>query len=148
MNSSSFLKRSLDFPPIFVRLLARHRHRHPMSTAEIARKAGLLEGRVHEMSLATSWDHFTFGEMKAFMCACDVNFDSADSMSRVYSYLIDGKPNFSYLMRHQDWKKFYLPLLTKWRNSYPLKLADQPYWIPIRGIMDRIPHLHKGFKKL
>ena len=142
--NSGFFQRADDFKPILVRLLARHKNGPPATDAELAEKSGLQLQTIYDTSWSEKWCKLNV--MQAFIAACEVNFESARQMSRVYFYLRN-KPNFEYLRHHADWKKRWLPMLIQWRNCYPIKLADEPHWKPLRDLLTRLNHLHKGYKK-
>lgn len=142
--NSGFFQRADDFKPILVRLLARRKHGPPLTTLEIAMKAGRLPAIIEKISWSSDWDDIQ--TMKLFVDACEVNFESARQMNRVYYYLRN-KPNFEYLRTHKEWKTRWLPMMIQWRNCYPLKLADDPKWKPLRDLLTRLNHLHKEYKK-
>lgn len=143
--NNGFFQRASDFKPILVRLLARRKHGPPMTNAEIVEKSGLAPNMVTVLSTDTEW-RTSMPCMKSFLLACDVNFESARSMNRVYYYLRN-TPSFEYLRTHQEWKSRWLPMMIQWRNCYPLKLGDEPRWKPLRDVLSRLNHLHKEYKK-
>lgn len=143
--NSGFFQRADDFKPILVRLLARRKHGPPLTNAEIVERSGLDANAVTVLSTDTKW-RTSMAMMQSFLSACEVNFESARQMNRVYYYLRN-KPNFEYLRTHKEWKTRWLPMMIQWRNCYPLKLADDPKWKPLRDLLTRLNHLHKEYKK-
>jgi hypothetical protein len=143
--NTGFFKRAEAFKPIFVRLLARHKNGPPMTDDEISSKSGLPLQSIYDISWADEW-RTNLIHMQCFIQACEVNFESARQMNRVYYYLRN-KPNFEYLRKHPEWKKKWLPMMMKWRNLYPLKLEEEPEWKPIRDLLTRLSVMHKHYKK-
>lgn len=143
--NSGFFQRASDFRPTIVRLLARHKNGPPMTDEEIAERSGLLPAQVNDIAWSPEW-RTSLPAMQSFLHACEVNFESARQMNRVYYYLRN-KPQFEYLMRHPDWKRRWLPMMIQWRNYYPLKLEESPHWKPLRDLLTRLTHMHKGYKK-
>jgi hypothetical protein len=145
--NTGFFQRTEDFRPILVRLLARRKNGPPVTADELSNRSGLPLQKIQDISWAPGWEEITVSDMKSFIVACEVNFESARSMSRVYTYL-QSKPEFEYLRVHQNWKSVWLPMLARWRNSYPMKLDDgAPHWKPIRDLLTRINHLHKSYER-
>lgn len=111
-----FYARVDSFPPILCRLLAR-RNCKPLTTAEIASKAGLYQFVVETLSQKTSWDEVDVVTMRRFTKVCGVDFDDAKCMRRVEDYL-RSRPSFQYLRCAPNWKDYYLPMLLSWRKHY------------------------------
>lgn len=116
-------KRLRQFPPLVVRLLARHPGRRGsqqrvMTDAEIARrsKGKLAEAHVACLSRATSWDDIPVGQMIAFTKACGVDFDSRRAMMVHTKYLRRNikqnlGPAFAYLRKDDQWESRWKPMI-------------------------------------
>lgn len=71
------MKRSIDsllreFPPCLCRMLAKHGHCAP-SNRDLATRSHLTRDRINDISLLTTWDTVTVGEMQEFMRLCGVD---------------------------------------------------------------------------
>ena len=127
---TNFLVRANRFPPIFVRLLARHHPwGKPITTIEIADRSGLSPARVDAISQCTDWRGIDILEMSAFTKACECDLFSRRDMKRIQNYLQGAKtnghrspPSFAYLKKDPDWLPYYRPLLQRYRESLKMKL--------------------------
>lgn len=100
-------------PPLLVRLLARHRYAQPLLTSEIADRSGLDPYTVGHISMLLSWDAVPFGQMQAFLKACNADFDDEKQMRRVKAYL--RLPNrFGYLKKSEEWPTILQPLVQRY----------------------------------
>lgn len=107
------------FPPVLVRLLARHRGGPPFTTQEIAERSGgvLSDYDVVAISHALSWDAIPFKQMRAFLHACDCDFCSRESMNRKSVYL-KTPHKFRYLRRSPEWATVLQPLARRFREEF------------------------------
>lgn len=65
-----------EFPPFMVRILARKRsgtRRAPLTASEIASASGRTIRWVNRVSKLDAWDDLSYGEMKAFASACQMD---------------------------------------------------------------------------
>ncbi len=74
------------FPPVVLRLFARHKFGPPLTSREIAERAGLSEYKVVAISSLTSWDEVSVHDMRAFLQGCGIDFGWR-TMNRINSYL-------------------------------------------------------------
>ncbi len=115
---NSFWSVAKKLPPCLVRLLARHKNGPPLTTREIVeRSQGLLDSyQVSVISQAISWDYIPFGQMRAFLLACDVDFCDRTEMNRKLVYLkIQHK--FAYLRKSPEWETVLKPLAIQFREQ-------------------------------
>lgn len=75
------------FPPIAVRLLARHRCGLMFSDAEVAAGSGLSVVMVRLIGQGQSWRGVDMPTMRAFLIGCEFDFESRKNMQRVTNYL-------------------------------------------------------------
>lgn len=113
----TFWERASNFPPVLVRLLA-HQRGKPLTTEQIAAKAGMTTLMVEALSQSTDWQGVSPSEMQRFTSACGMDFCDPKAMRRVDDYLRK-KPTFLYLRASPEWASYYEPLLKLWRRSYP-----------------------------
>lgn len=108
------------FPPIVCRLLARKRDKArgivPLTTAEIAQRAGLSVSTVASLAPLLSWDTVPATQAIAFAKGCGINLDDRDSLRHHSAYMkrLKGAPR--YLMRSPDWATVYAPLIQIWAD--------------------------------
>lgn len=117
----TFWDRLREFSPIVCRLLARHPHGPPLSDKEIALRSGLTHLTVVVLSDELSWDGVKVATMRAFIQACNLDFEDKRQMRRVEAYLRalkSGKINkkFAYLERSPDYESYYLPLRARYEE--------------------------------
>jgi hypothetical protein len=107
-----------EFPPIFVRLLARERILNSngktsavrvLSDEEIAINSGMDINRIKEVSQQYDWDEVEVGEARQFCLGC--NFDLFDWKVRNQAYALATNGSFAYLRSSPDWKNRYKPML-------------------------------------
>lgn len=107
-----------EFPPIFVRLLARERILNEngktsavrvLSDEEIAINSELDIDKVKLLSERHNWDDIEVGEAKRFCQGC--NFDLFDWQVRNSAYALASNGSFAYLRSSPDWVKKYKPML-------------------------------------
>jgi hypothetical protein len=124
---NSFWKVAEKYPPILVRLLARHKNGPPLSTSEIVNRCA-AEGWpmssyiVGMISSATTWDNIPFGEMRVFLSACDMDFCDRDDMNRKAAYLRSVKHRFGYLSQSPEFLTVLRPLALRYREHIKAKL--------------------------
>lgn len=150
----TFFERTLCFPPILCRLLARHKGGKPLTAAEIAERSGEMPNVCHllcvsevvSISRATCWKGIGVNEMFAFLRGCGLMFDDTKAMRRVDDYL-SKKPTLHYLVQSAEygWDNYYKPLLMRWRNAYPYNIgpADMPHK-HLRQLLNRLTPLHES----
>ena len=120
------------FSPILCRLLARQRYGAPLTTGELARKAGLPEWEINSLSHATSWDGIPFEKVRTFATACGIDPMNGRQVRRATTYLAK-KPTFKYLKQSPLWKTLYLPLLLRWHAALaPAAKPCKPPTMPTR----------------
>ncbi len=114
----TFWKAFREYPPYYVRLLAKSQGNGPheaRSDAEIAIASGLPINRVREISRMEQWDTVTYAELLAFTAACSFDPTSSDDRRREkeYSYVCKkrGSMPFQYLRKHPKWHSEFLPLV-------------------------------------
>lgn len=61
-----------------------------MTDEEIAARSGLSVSRVQEIYWSRTWDDITVGEVRKFMLACGVDFDSHQRMKTLSNALRPG----------------------------------------------------------
>lgn len=113
----SFADKLNNFPPIFVRLLARNGRSgngcRPLTTAHISARSGLPPALVEGLSLTTSWQAVPCCQMLAFTAGCGLPLDHPRTVKRTLDYLRH-QPNFDYLYHHPQWRTYYRPMLLTW----------------------------------
>lgn len=117
------------FTPILVRLLARHPRGHPLTTAEIADRSGLLPMQVETLSWATSWDGVDLPTFRSFTQACNLDILNAVQAKRNEAYLngqtVNGvrqPPQFLYLKRDKNWETYYKPMMARYIESVRIRI--------------------------
>lgn len=149
----TYLDRIQNFPPILLRLLARHRYGKPLTTDEIVERSGTMPDvcnllsapEVEAISKSTNWKGIGVHECLSFQRGCGIQFDDAKAMHRVNDYLKKlpkMKLPFEYLRLSPQWKSYYIPLIVSWRRSYPSDLSNHTHLRP------HILALLKRFNKL
>lgn len=104
-----------QFPPYYVRMLAKIGHATALSDADIAIASGLDINRVRQIKCLTSWDGVSVGELLRFSTAC--NFDPTRSKDRLRAHNYERvclKRNvipFLYLRKSPKWESELLPVL-------------------------------------
>lgn len=109
------------FPPILIRLLARHPRGRPLSTAEISERSGLSPVQVEAISQSVTWDGIDIPTARKFLCACQIDLMNPAQMKRVTVYM-RGKVTsrgriptpYRYLKTSPDWERYYRPLRDRW----------------------------------
>lgn len=96
--------RKIDrYPPVLVRLLARHPDGTAMSDQEIASPA-LPMAEVKRLSYLDSWEDVPVSLLYRFVSACGVDFADPKRMKNLNRYLKN--PKFEHLKRHTQWPEF------------------------------------------
>jgi hypothetical protein len=119
---NSFWSIAEKYPPILVRLLARHKNGPPLTTAEIAECAQMKGYVINIISQELSWDCVEFGAMRAFLFACDMDFCDRDDMNRKTAYLRSVKHRFGYLSQSPEFLTVLRPLALRYREHIKSKL--------------------------
>ncbi len=135
----TFFERSQSFPPILVRLLARHKGGRPLTEKEIA--FGIDRNHfVWWYSQHTDWKLINLPDALEFMRGCQIDFCNTAQMRRVDDYLRK-EPNLEYLRKSPEWDNYYKPLLIRWRSSYPT-IPDNIHK-PVRDLLVRLTPILK-----
>jgi hypothetical protein len=118
-----------EFPPIFVRLLAREKIRNKngktsairvLSDEEIAINSGMDLQDIREISIMHNWLDISVGEAKSFCLGC--NFYLFDWQVRNGAYALASNGSFAYLRSSPDWLKKYKPMLMAFFNAQAEKV--------------------------
>ena len=72
-KETTFWEALRQFPPYYIRMLAKNGRATALSDSEIAIASGIEINRVRQIKCLTTWDDVTVGEMLRFTTAC--NFD-------------------------------------------------------------------------
>ena len=91
------------YPPVLVRLLARHPNGEAMSDTEIVSE-GLTLADVKRLSYLPSWDDVPVVLLYRFVTRCGVDFANPDRMKVLNRYLKNAR--FEHLRRHKMWPEF------------------------------------------
>lgn len=126
-----------NFPPVLVRLLARHRYGRPFSGDEIAETSDLILPHVQTYSWHTHWSHIGVTDALKFMDGCGLGIDDHQAWRRTVGYL-NHKPTFRYLRASPDWERFYKLLLTHWRKSLGTVTTTSNIYPPLRELAVRM----------
>lgn len=105
-----------SFPPILVRLLARHKGGGPLSDQGISMLCGLEIHLVRYISQQTSWESVNLVHAYDFCLGCMLSLDDAVAWRRVTDYLRK-RPTFRYLRTSTEWQTLYAPMLKRWLNA-------------------------------
>ena len=105
-----------QFPPYYVRMLAKQGFRRVLSDSEIAIASGIDIGRVREIKAMTNWDEVKVGELLRFTSACNFDpFSNRDrERTRKYEKICKTRnviPYLSRLKKSPKWESELLPLL-------------------------------------
>ena len=121
-----------EFPPIFVRLLAREKVTRKgfknsssvrvLSDEEIAIRAGMTPDQVASISEKRDWDSIPVGVAKRFCTGC--NFDMFDWRVRNSAFALANGGSFAYLRSSPDWKVKYFPMLKSFFNGKATNHTD------------------------
>lgn len=114
-----------DFPPIVVRLAARHgsgHSTHAITGEEIAIVSDIPLVRVTWISQLFSWEPVPLGEVRRFCAACHFDPTSRVDRNRQRVYLdqcqrrnLTHRPP-AFLRRHPAWATEFLPLIDRLRS--------------------------------
>jgi hypothetical protein len=110
MKSNSIWSKLDRFPPILVRLLAKHSNGTAMTDAQITENSGLWLSDVKRLSFLTTWNEVAVWDMQAFVKACGVDFANREQMRNANRY-ITKDPKFSHLRRDKNFPAFKEMLL-------------------------------------
>ncbi len=112
-----------EFPPYYVRILARSAPRMGMSDAEIAIASGLDINRVREIKFLESYGEMRLREIRAYFAAC--GFDPTLAADRIriikYEYQCNKRNSvpFRYLRKHPKWESEILPVVRLLKSRLP-----------------------------
>ena len=120
-NGEKFWDRLRRYPPVLIRLLARHKRGRPLTSAEISERSGLPLMTVETISSSTSWSGLDLYTARRFMLACGCDLSSQRDVRRIHVYLKRTPRNprhrFPYLQRSPQWEGYYLPLMERFLKS-------------------------------
>lgn len=108
------------YPPLFLRLMCRHRYGPPLTTQEISERSGLNEVEIEAISNETTWNRLTVDQARRYMKACGIDLFNGKDLKRVRDY-IRLTASFAYLKRSPVWETYYKPKLLKWMEYYERK---------------------------
>lgn len=133
---TTFWKNAERFPPILVRLLARHKYGKPLSALEISEASlgSVTPAQVEAISQCTQWGSIRMVEAAGFMRGCGLDLCNRQQLKKAEAYLRKN-PNFRYLRESQDWEAYYKPMMTRWASSPE---AERETWAPIFLLRKRI----------
>lgn len=98
------LRHKIDrYPPVLVRLLARHGNGDAMSDQDLVGDH-LSLAEVKRLSYLDSWDDVTVDLLFRFVTACGVDFTDPERLKVLNRYLKN--PKFDHLRRHAQWPEF------------------------------------------
>lgn len=117
----SFWTRAKEFPPVFVRIMARHKRGDALTNEEIAERSGLTHYAVYSMSVECSWAEIAFGDMEAFLKACNLDFCDRAQMRRLRAYAYANskgkiRNKFAWLKRDPN-RDYFQHLIRIWQES-------------------------------
>lgn len=111
------------FPPIFLRLLARHQHGEAKTIREIAWQGKLDEMLALTISRLASWDTVRIADAFAFMRGCGINVFEPRDYRRLMVYVKgkktpDGRvsPKYAHLRKSPAWQTELQPLAKEWER--------------------------------
>lgn len=111
---SCFWKRAEQFPPVLVRILARHPYGPPLSDHDIAIGANndITPHQVRYISHCTSWYYgIDLRAMQRFLRGCRCDFDDGTSLKRmIMTMRRPCKSRFDYLRESDEWETLFKPL--------------------------------------
>lgn len=124
----TFWKRAQAFPPILVRLLAKHKQHgyggKPLTDAEIADASGLTQIQVAAISQGTNWTGIDLPTMRQFLTGCRLDFCDRVAMKRATEYCRvqarlakQNRTTWTYLRISPLWKTLYAPMIQRYRQS-------------------------------
>lgn len=112
-----------EFPPYYVRILARSAPRQGMSDAEIAIASGLDINRIREIKFMESYGEMQLKEITAYFAACDFNPTELADRERIrkYEYQCNKRQSvpFHYLRKHPKWESEILPVVKLLKSRLP-----------------------------
>ena len=120
-----------EFPPIFVRILAREKvsAHHKATSAvrvltdeEIAIRSGMTPDEVRRISRKHDWNDIKIAEARRFCDGC--TFDLFDWQVRNRAFALANGGSFAYLRTSPEWKSKYMPMLRSFFNGKTKKDTD------------------------
>lgn len=119
MKKSDFWTVIERFPPILIRLLARHPRGRPLTTLEIAERSQLPPYLVETISLSLTWDGIDLPSFKKFTIACNLDLTKYSQRKRAQNYLMAAMGNkYRYLKMDPAWESYYHPLMIRFLNKF------------------------------
>lgn len=117
----SFWTRAKEFPPVFVRIMARHKRGDALTGEEIGLRSDLTIWEVTAISSSTSWDLIPFRQMERFVKACNLDFCDRAQMRRLRAYAYANskgkiRNKFAWLKRDPN-RDYFQHLIRIWQES-------------------------------
>lgn len=120
-SSVTFWDKALRYPPVLVRLLARHRRGQPLSELEISQRSGLPVHQIHILSQCKGWESVDLLTMQAFLRGCGFDLEKRGDLKRANAYIAEQaklaarrRANWRYLRVHPDWHTLFEPLMRRY----------------------------------
>lgn len=110
----SFWTRCEQFPPILVRLLARHKHGPPLTDREIAERSRIPVARVFTIGQSLTWEGIDIPTARAYLVACGFDFENREQYKRVEAYLRKRPVTWQFLRKSPLWKTYFEPLMLRY----------------------------------
>jgi hypothetical protein len=92
---------------------------------------------VETLSSQTEWGWITVSDALAFQRGCGIELHDAKAMRRINDYM-SKRPTFRYLRASDNWTSYYLPMLKRWRQSYPATIPNNTLAPNIAGVLRRL----------
>lgn len=106
MTTRSLWTKLDQYPPVLVRLLAKHPDGRVMSDTDIVRAdPGLSLAEVRRLSLLPDWQNVSVSLMRAFVRACRVDFANREQMRNANRY-VTRDPKFRHLTRDPNFPAY------------------------------------------
>lgn len=115
-----------EYPPIYIRLLARRKvgsgkHIKDIPTEEIAIISGLPLARIEQIQQQLTRDGVSIPEMERYCLGCNFDPTNAADRTRLQAYLYacqknPKRPTFLYLRKSPRWETVYRPLIRRLKS--------------------------------
>jgi len=122
----TFAQKRDRFPPVVVRLLARHQSGHKvfaLTDGLIQSRSGLSLGEVRHLSRLTSWGAVEIDTFEAFCRGCGADLDNRDWLRKNSVYMGKVKSVPRYLRKSPEWSTTFEPLISIWVRHETTKAA-------------------------
>lgn len=122
----TFTEKLDRFPPVAVRLLARHvtgvqtarhltgRKVHALTDAQVMNRSGLSLGEIKFLSRLTSWGAVDIDTLVAFTKGCGADLDNRNWLRKNAQYMASIRSIPRYLRQSPDWSSTFEPLIRIW----------------------------------